>query len=174
TPPQAELSYAPFVRLALARFQPDSLPGLSLSPVAVSDPVRLLPDRRLIIDRTGPDIHLSLLGTGPNPPNRLEVTLEEAHSASGVDVGSIELVDLATPPSTDIPAWHPLPDHSLTSESPATPCTLRLPSGSTPLRLRVREVERLDAPVSSTSPTELRDRTVFVDTIRLPADWRPH
>ncbi|MGW9046571.1 hypothetical protein ACWGQL_28980 [Streptomyces lydicus] len=174
TPPQAELSYAPFVRLALARFQPDSLPGLSLSPVAVSDPVRLLPDRRLIIDRTGPDIHLSLLGTGPNPPNRLEVTLEEAHSASGVDVGSIELVDLATPPSTDIPAWHPLPDHSLTSESPATPCTLRLPPGSTPLRLRVREVERLDAPVSSTSPTELRDRTVFVDTIRLPADWRPH
>ncbi|WP_316762509.1 hypothetical protein [Streptomyces herbicida] len=172
TPPP--LSYAPFVRLALARYQPDSLAGLSLSPISVSDPVRLLPDRHLIIERNGVDIHVSLLGAGPNPPNRLELSLETAHPASGVDPRSIDLVDLTTPPSADIPAWHPLPSHTLTSEQPETPCTLRLPSDSSPLRLRVREIEHLDAPVTSTSPTELRDRTVFVDTVPLPADWRPN
>ncbi|MFI9047293.1 hypothetical protein [Streptomyces sp. NPDC053427] len=174
TPPQTAPSYAPFVRLALARYQPNTLPELSpLSPIVVSDPVRLLPDRRLIIERTGPDLHLSLLGTGPNPPNRLEATLEEAHTPSGTHPDSIDLIDLTSPPTADIPAWRPVPSHTLTSDQPETPSTLRMPPGTAPLRLRVREVERLDAPLASTSPAELRDRTAFVDVVPLPANWRP-
>lgn len=39
-------SYAPFVRLALARFQPDSIPGVELSPVARAEFAQLAPDRR--------------------------------------------------------------------------------------------------------------------------------
>lgn len=174
TPPPTAPSYAPFVRLALARFQPNSLPKLALSPVVVTDPVRLLPDRRLIIERTGPDLRLSLLGTNPNPPNRLEATLEEAHGPAGVLPSAIDLVDLTTPPAADVPAWRPLPSHTLTSNQPEIPSTLRMPSGTAPLRLRVREVERLDAPIASASPAELRDRTVFVDAALLPADWRPN
>ncbi|MBT2393557.1 hypothetical protein J7E87_30130 [Streptomyces sp. ISL-1] len=173
TPPQTAPSYAPFVRLALARFQPNSLPGLSLSPIVVTDPVRLLPDRRLVIERNGPDLGVSLLGTGPNPPNRLEAVLEEAHAPPGVVPGAIDLVDLTTPPAADIPAWRPLPSHILTSDQPETPSMLRMPAGTAPLRLRVREVEGLDAPLASASPAELRDRTVFVDAVPLPADWRP-
>ncbi|WP_240135380.1 hypothetical protein [Streptomyces sp. MUM 178J] len=171
TPPSSAPSYAPFVRLALARFQANSLPKLSLSPVVVSDPVRLLPDRRLVIERVGPDLHVSLLGTGPNPPNRLEVILEEAHAPSGVLPSAIDLVDVTTPPAADIPAWRPL-SSPVTSDRPETPSTLRIPAGTAPLRLRVREVERLDAPLPSISPAELRDRTVFVDVIPLPAEWR--
>ncbi|WP_328665315.1 hypothetical protein OG905_00280 [Streptomyces sp. NBC_00322] len=174
TPPPTAPSYAPFVRLALARFQPNSLPKLALSPVVVTDPVRLLPDRRLIIERTGPDLRLSLLGTNPNPPNRLEATLEEAHGPAGVLPSAIDLVDLTTPPAADVPAWRPLPSHTLTSNQPEIPSTLRMPSGTAPLRLRVREVERLDTPIASASPAELRDRTVFVDAALLPADWRPN
>lgn len=173
TPPQTAPSYAPFVRLAIARFQPNSLPGLSLSPVVVTEPVRLLPDRRLNIEREGSDIRLSLLGSGPNPPNRLEVTLEEAHNPFGVLPGSIDLVDLTTPPAMDIPAWRPVPSHTLTSDQPETPSTLHVPLGTAPLRVRVREIERIDSPIASTSPAELRDRAVFVDTVLLPADWRP-
>ncbi|MFH8770093.1 hypothetical protein [Streptomyces sp. NPDC017958] len=165
-------SYAPFVRLALARFQADSLPGLSLSPVVVCDPVRLLPDRRLIVERDGPDLHLSLLGTGPEPPNRLEAVLEEAHAPGGTPPGAADLVDVTSPPAAGIPAWRPLSSR-VTSDQPETVSTLRMPAGASPLRLRVREIERLDAPSPSASPAELTDRTVFVDIVPLPAEWRP-
>ncbi|GGT29025.1 hypothetical protein GCM10014713_23080 [Streptomyces purpureus] len=174
-PPSTAPSYGPFVRLALARFQPETVRTLSpLSPVVVSDPVRLLPDRRLVVERTGPDLRLSLHGPGPHPPNRLEAVLEEAHTPSGTPLsGAIDLVDLSVPPAADIPSWRPLPSAALASDQPETPATLRMPAGSRPLRLRVREVERLGAPPTSTAPAELRDRTVFVDVVPLPADWRP-
>jgi len=38
-------AYRPFVRLALARYQPDSVSGLELSPVSIVDVVQLEPDR---------------------------------------------------------------------------------------------------------------------------------
>jgi hypothetical protein len=170
-PPTA--SYAPFVRLALARFQPDSLPGLALSQIVLSDLVRLLPDRRLIVERNGADLRLTLTGTGPNPPNRLDAILEEASTPGGVRPELVELVQLDDRPAENIPAWRPLPDHSLTSERPDIPATLRMPAGTAPLRLRVREVEPFDAPIASPSPAELRERTIFLDVIPLPADWRP-
>jgi hypothetical protein len=45
----AGLAYTPFVRLALARFQPQSLDGAHLSRVALADFVQLAPDRALSI-----------------------------------------------------------------------------------------------------------------------------
>ncbi len=168
TPPAA--SYAPFVRLALARFQPGSLPGLALSPIVRSDPVRLLPDRRLLVERSGAEVRLTLTGTGPNPPNRLEVVLEEANTPAGVRPELVRLDDQAP---GDIPAWRPLPEHGLTGERPDVPATVRLPAGTAPLRLRVREVERFDTPIASPSPAELRERTIFLDVVPLPAGWRP-
>ncbi|MFI9150428.1 hypothetical protein [Streptomyces sp. NPDC053367] len=174
-PPAAAPSYAPFVRLALARFQRDSVPRMSLSPVVVADPVRVLPDRRLVVERTGPDLRISLLGTGPRPPNRLEAVLEEAHGPAGTVPGAADLVDLGSPPTgaAGVPAWRPL-SARVTSDSPEIPSVLRMPSGTGPLRLRVREVERIPAlPSSSGDPAELQDRTLFVDVVRLPPDWRP-
>ncbi|MEU2267486.1 hypothetical protein ABZ568_13930 [Streptomyces olindensis] len=173
TPPAAAASYAPFVRLALARFQRDSVPRMSLSPVAVADPVRLLPDRRLVVERIGPDLRVSLLGTGPRPPNQLEAVLEEAHGPAGTVPGATDLVDLGSPATAAVPTWRPLSVRA-TSDSPETPSVLRMPSGTAPLRLRVRERERIPAlPPSSSEPAELQDRTLFVDVVPLPAGWRP-
>ncbi|MEU4275395.1 hypothetical protein AB0F57_10690 [Streptomyces tanashiensis] len=173
TPPAAAPSYAPFVRLALARFQPNSLRGMSLSPVVVADPVRLLPDRRLIVERTGPDLRISLLGTGPQPSNRLEAVLEEAHGPAGTVPGATDLVDLGSSAAAAVPAWRPLSAME-PSESPETPSVLHMPPGTAPLRLRVREVEGIPAlPPSSAEPAELQDRTLFVDVVPLPAGWRP-
>ncbi|MER6958473.1 hypothetical protein [Streptomyces sp. NPDC000618] len=146
---------------------------MSLSPVVVADPVRLLPDRRLIVERTGPDLRISLLGTGPRPPNRLEAVLEEAHGPAGAVPGAADLVDLGSPAAATVPAWRPL-SARVTSDSPETPSVLRMPSGTAPLRLRVREVERIPAlPPSSAGPAELQDRTLFVDVVPLPPGWRP-
>jgi hypothetical protein len=44
--------YFPFVKLAVARFQPFSLPGVELSRVAVTDFIQLPPDRRASVDVT--------------------------------------------------------------------------------------------------------------------------
>ncbi|MGF0174470.1 hypothetical protein ACQF36_29385 [Streptomyces sp. Marseille-Q5077] len=172
-PPTAAASYAPFVRLALARFQRNSLPQMSLSPVVVADPVRLLPDRRLVVERNGPDLRISLSGTGPRPPNQLEAVLEEAHGPAGTVPSATDLVDLGTAAAAAVPAWRPL-SARVASDSPETPSALRMPSGTSPLRLRVRERERIPAlPPPSSEPAELQDRTLFVDIVTVPPDWRP-
>ncbi|MEP6763551.1 MAG: hypothetical protein ABJB66_04525 [Gemmatimonadaceae bacterium] len=48
----ATASYFPFVRLALARYQPSSLPGLNLSNIVLADFATLAPDRSLTVTRT--------------------------------------------------------------------------------------------------------------------------
>jgi hypothetical protein len=65
------------VQLALARYQPDSLPDLRLSPAVRTDLVQLMPDRTLLIDKQAAQIRVSLTGVTPDPPNRVEVTLEQ-------------------------------------------------------------------------------------------------
>ncbi|GAB2816960.1 hypothetical protein GCM10022221_13540 [Actinocorallia aurea] len=167
-PASAGSSYAPFVRLVLARFQRHSLKGLSLSPLVQADPVRLLPDRRLVVERGGAGVRVSLHGIGPTPPNLLEVVLEEA--PDGVDPEALALIDLDG--GSGVPAWRPLSER-LVGETPQTPVEIALPPGTAPLRLRVREVERLAAPVAFPAPQELRDSTVFLETVVLPAPWRP-
>jgi hypothetical protein len=48
-------AYAPFVRLALARYQPTSIDGAHLSPVVTADLSMLLPDRWLVLAPPAPD-----------------------------------------------------------------------------------------------------------------------
>ena len=48
-PGNSEQSYMPFVRLALARYQPNSLPGVHLSRVALADFIQLTPDRSVSV-----------------------------------------------------------------------------------------------------------------------------
>ena len=43
-------TYRPLVRLALARYQASSLPGLELSRVALTDQIQCLPDRAITVD----------------------------------------------------------------------------------------------------------------------------
>jgi hypothetical protein len=54
----------PFVRLAVARYQPSSLPGMALSPVAVTSWVQPLPTRTLTVSRQSHRrIQVTLTGT---------------------------------------------------------------------------------------------------------------
>ena len=47
--PRGKISHTPFVRLALVRYQPNSLPGLAISPVVLADFAQLLPSRTTTI-----------------------------------------------------------------------------------------------------------------------------
>jgi hypothetical protein len=56
-------AFWPFVKLAVARYQPDSLPGLHLGPVAICDFAQLAPERTATLSRSD-DTHVRIVVTG--------------------------------------------------------------------------------------------------------------
>ncbi|SHG23281.1 hypothetical protein [Streptoalloteichus hindustanus] len=65
----AGAAYFPFLRLAVARYQPHSLPGLELSTVVTAEFAQLLPDRT--VTATGIDGGLRVTLAGPTTSNEL-------------------------------------------------------------------------------------------------------
>ncbi len=143
-----EDSYAPFVRLAVCRFQPESVLKTHASKVVLAEFVQLAPDRELTATVTGDIVKVIVTGRGPRhgPPNQMIIALDEGD-----------------PPNPDELGWRPvgstagLPDlgDDLTSRlSDAVAGTsqadgfrweksLTIPGvrGDRPLRIIVREVE---------------------------------
>jgi len=63
-----EFAYNPFVRLALARYQPDSIPDAHISPVVLADFAQLAPHRTASVTRIQEDtIGVVVSGIYPNP-----------------------------------------------------------------------------------------------------------
>ena len=62
-------SYFPMVRLALARYQPDSVPGCELSPVVLTDFVQIPPERTVTVspDPAPDTFRVSVQGFSPIP-----------------------------------------------------------------------------------------------------------
>jgi hypothetical protein len=85
-------AYLPFVRLALARHQPHSLPGVELSHVVLADFAQLTPDRSatVTIDTADPSrARVFIGGVGPEGPrhNTIEVAVEQRMKNVISDVG---------------------------------------------------------------------------------------
>jgi hypothetical protein len=161
-------SYMPFVKLALARYQPDSLPPLRLSPIVTTDLVPLLPQRRLVVERRDAAVAVTLTGPGPNPPNRFEVTLETCSADAPADLGQGGLVVLDSP-GGGVPGWRPAVGPPASVAVGAT-AVLALPAPGARARLRVHEVEAIEGPVVPGRP-ELGRRAVYFDVVELPAAW---
>ncbi|MFZ3493288.1 hypothetical protein ACODT5_08670 [Streptomyces sp. 5.8] len=67
--PVVAASYFPFVRLALARYQPHTAPGVPrLSPSVQTEPLQLPPHRRLVVTRTSGRASVVVDGLGPAGP----------------------------------------------------------------------------------------------------------
>jgi hypothetical protein len=148
TPPGAT-PYKPFVRLAVARYQQHSLPGLTISTIVTTDLVPLLPRRRLVVERTAGGAEVTITGPGPNTPNRYEVILESCDSP--------------------VAAWHPV--GSPITARVGTTSSVPLPTGTASMRLRVQEIEDVNAVGALPHPPELTRRTVFLDLVDLPPAW---
>lgn len=71
-------SYMPFIRLALVRYQPNSLSGMKISRVVMADFAQLLPRRRAVLTRTGQAVQISLHGTMPEKGS-MEYHNDSAH-----------------------------------------------------------------------------------------------
>jgi hypothetical protein len=150
-------AYFPFVRLALARYQPQSLPNTHLSRVVLADFMQLAPDRAasIMFDPMDPtSVQLAVNGltyTGPGTAT-MTATLE-----------------MQVPGSANS-AWLPVADIPLTAHTFGGPDTLWtgpvvLPAarGSRPFRLVIREFEIY--PTDSLGSEQ--QRLVYADILNL-------
>jgi len=184
-------SYFPFIRLALARYQPKSVPGAHLSRVVLADFAQLTPDRSVALTFDPAKLHLltvsvsgisySEAGAGKGP-SEVEVTVETRRPDVEGDL-----------------AWTPVPDavFPLTQPSPSvrtvlrgaaemlaiTPqakvttwtgqVTLPQPRGSRRFRIVIREYERFftDEPsgvnLGMMQLPKTERRLVFADAVEI-------
>ncbi|MVN75598.1 hypothetical protein GO988_04595 [Hymenobacter sp. HMF4947] len=166
-PGVAAASYCPFVQLAVARYQPSSLPHLELSSIVHTELVQLLPERTLTVNRRGPAaVEILLEGLGPTgpQPNQVDLIVEQCLLPPGVSATTVELTAL-TPPADTTLAWVAV---ATATGALGTRLSAQLPaSPAGPLRVRVREVERLETGAGAAgapgTSAELTQRIVFTE-----------
>lgn len=161
--PATGQSYDPFVSLVVARYQPDSIAGLHLSTVVTADTVPLMPDRRVVVERSGNQVRVAVSGVSPTPLNRLEVVLESC--PAGIDAEKLDLVS----DDPAVSAWRRV--NAVVRAADGTIPPLTLPQSGR-VRLRLCESENLPGVANTDVPKDLTQRTVFVDTVLIPAEWQ--
>jgi hypothetical protein len=155
--------YMPFVRLALARFQPSSVQGLHLSPVVLTDFIQLTPDRQVALVRA------------PDAPNRTQLSVTGSITGQTFDSGgqllpanAVEItLERRIPGSTDELGWEAVaPQPVVPTPAPGLLWNgqITLPASGT-FRIVVREFEFLIAD-AGTGSMQTR-RLVFADTVEL-------
>lgn len=159
----AAASYRPFVRLAVARYQRESLADLELSGVVLTDLVQVLPERTLTVDTAGGALAVRLAGLGPEGPNRnrVDVVVERRAAATGVDLAALG-------PADGVDAWTAAEVASGGLDD--TIQVSRPDAAAGTLRVRVREVELLAPAGAPPAPRagsagELTERVVFTDLV---------
>jgi hypothetical protein len=170
-------SYTPFVRLALARFQPHSVAGAHLSRVTRADYAQLPPDRhtRVTISPSPTTTKLEVVIKGPSfaassatafgfAPGKMRLTLERRNPQLSGDL-AWEAVNTA--------------DYQTNVTSPASPLvpftaeiSVANPSPQD-IRLVVREYEHLradtlpDVVAATSGGAEVTERLVYADVFEL-------
>jgi hypothetical protein len=97
-------AYAPMVRLAVARYQPNSVAGAELSKIVRIDCLQLASDRTASIVRSGTSLTVSV--NGPSAPNLYGLNNAGAASASGHLVKAT--IDMRPTTEGEL-SWTPVP-----------------------------------------------------------------
>lgn len=157
-------AYFPFVRLALARYQVNSIRGAHLSPVVLADFAQLVPDRTasVVVNPQDPTQALVTVagvpGTaGSQRQSKIEVEVEEANPAVDGELG-----------------WTPVPSRGrnilprVNGQQWTGPVPLPAPSGK-PQRLVIKEYEVFNVPNEADSSARPRqdERLVYADALPL-------
>jgi hypothetical protein len=160
-------SYMPFVRLALARYQPHSIHGVELSRVVLADYAQLAPDRSCVVSIDPTDTRQARIfvgGVAPQAPTQsvIDVSVEQRLPGAVADlaweVAPSSVVQIAenNPDATEVDAvlWS---GSVLFSKTP--------PVGQ--FRIVIREYERIlaDAPPNSDATTVLAERLVYLSIV---------
>ncbi|WMT73650.1 hypothetical protein [Bradyrhizobium sp. Ash2021] len=152
------VAYFPFIRLALARYQPKSLPDAHLSRVVLADYVQLVPDRAASIAFDGFDptlLQLAVTGVlfANTAQSLLQVTVEaQAKNATGdaawVPLSTQTLTPIKGPGATTL--W-------------TSPIILPAQRGTRAFRLRLEEFEIYQTGTAGQS----QQRLVYADVLKL-------
>jgi len=168
----------PFVRLAVARYQPSSLPGLHLGPVSVCDFAQLAPERAATLTRPD-DTHARIVVTGPIGIPRIvdgesrpgtfadliglsrtmRARLERRDASVGTDLGWVTVAQEVLPilgATGAIVSW------SGQLELPV-PIAARTPGEASDWRVTVEEWERLPADPLVVRVPSFEQRIVYAD-----------
>jgi hypothetical protein len=172
--PGAEVSsYSPFAHLALARFQRESLEGLSLSSVVRTDMVPVLPNRTLEVRTDSGRVHVTLTGgdRAGSRPNRVTALLERSDAVEGAGAPAhLTSLGAGVPP---FPAWVRVSGAVVVGQLNSPLPALALPDVPGRLRVVIREVEQLGPSGVGVggvvdAATELHEHTVYLDVVPLP------
>lgn len=153
-------AYFPFIRLALARYQPNAPETLRLSPVILADLVQTAPDRTTVMVREEGSVRVAVsgvAGTSAVGANRVEAVVQArqpdlADDALGWrDVGDPVALAPGAPDADGITVWEGV---------------VSLPQAAAPLRLLVQELELLP-PARPVGPDALARRLVHADILPL-------
>jgi hypothetical protein len=169
---ESDYSYFPFVRLALVRYQPNSITNYEISPIAVADIVQVAPNRVATITfptGSATTVNVSVAGVVAGagnpigvPPNAMTVTVQEQQA--GVTDPDLQWVDQA---GTEVT----LQPNESAGYNMLWTGTVTLPGaiGSLNMRLRIAELENYlyEPPVPPGDPPqpEYVSRIVYLDTI---------
>lgn len=161
-------SYYPFIRMALARYQPSSIDGAELSRVVLADYAQVAPDRSVVItyDLYNPDL-LNVVVAGityrtPSTPSDIsrtvEISIESRREEIGGDLGWEAAIGASV-----------IPDAGEASGDLLWKGRAQLPSGHAEdqkFRLVIKEYEQLFKGYE-VDPTEIAKRLVFAEIIEL-------
>ena len=165
--PETEESYSPFVRLAVARYQPESVKEYELSRTVITDFVPLMPDRTLIVERSGDDLTLQLNGIGPDGPRPNKV-IAMVETCFPPEEALEPTSDVTSADETLAGLWH-RDGQVVTAALNAPLPSLNVRHNTGLLRVVVREIEDIESPVppaqEGTLAADLQQRTVFLDVV---------
>lgn len=154
----ADIGYRPFVKLALVRFQPESVDQAHVGESVVSEPVRVGPSRTTTVVRNGTDLVVTVVGRELG--NEVLLTVQESDAdiadpaLSWRDVGSA--VVLVAGPAAD-------------PGSTSWTTTLPMPISERPIRVVIEDAELLRRQVDS--GFALVRVESYVDAVELESSW---
>jgi hypothetical protein len=165
-------TYFPFVRLALVRWQPNSLDGLEISPVVLADYVQLAPDRAAVV--TPPSIILR----GKTPVWSVSLTGPSYNLSLSDQKGlraQITVQQRIAPGMTGPLAWQTVGKPiELTRFGSAGPTvtftgTFKLPKGvaTSDLQILFEEFEQIETDGATKGTPKIGNRLVYADVVPL-------
>lgn len=160
-------AYTPFVRLALARYQPHSITGVELSKVVIADFAQLTPDRSVAITMDPADptrARIVVAGLAPSAPTQsfFTVAVESRRADVLTDLGW----EPAAPAAVQISPDPVTP--KLGSALLSTTVTFAQPPPTGQYRAVVKEFEVIESDPPDTALTDgpvYADRLVFAATV---------